>query len=141
MGSYDSGLGVWAVDDLAVGATVSLQVTASVDAGTSGLTLVNHAAVSASDLADPVLDNNASSVGVTVASTDLQLTKDLDNASPNEGAAITYTITLVNAGPNDASGVAVTDVLPVGLTLVDATPSGGTYNQGTGLWNVGALAN
>jgi LPXTG-site transpeptidase (sortase) family protein len=33
-------------------------------------------------------------------------------------------------------------VLPAGLTLVTATPSAGTtYNAGTGVWNIGGLAN
>jgi hypothetical protein len=57
-GTYDSGSGIWSVGNLAVGVTTSLQVSASVDAGTSGMTLLNHAWISASDLADPVADNN-----------------------------------------------------------------------------------
>src|SRR6202035_2225817 len=42
--------------------------------------------------------------------------------------------------PSDATSVQVTDLLPAGLTLVSATPAGGTYTSGTGVWNIGSLA-
>src|SRR5690606_34416444 len=46
-----------------------------------------------------------------------------------------------NAGPEDATGVVIEDVLPDGLTFVSANASDGTYDQATGLWTLGALAN
>src|SRR4029077_4712115 len=46
-----------------------------------------------------------------------------------------------NNGPSNATGVQVTDLLPAGLTFVSAVPSVGTYTSGTGLWNIGAMAN
>lgn len=52
----------------------------------------------------------------------------------------TITVTVQNAGPADAD-VTVTDMLPAGLSFVSATPSAGTYTAGTGLWDVGSLAN
>ncbi len=140
-GSYDSGSGTWTLGGLAGGATDSLEVSAQVDAGTAGATLVNRAWISASDLADPVAANDTSSVAVTVASTDLQVTKDVDNIAPNEGDPVVYTVTLGNSGPNDATGVQVTDLLPAGVTLAGSTPSQGTYEDVSGLWNVGLLTN
>src|SRR5207253_845856 len=53
---------------------------------------------------------------------------------------VTFTITLSNAGPTDASGITVTDQLPAGLTFISATPSTGTYTSGTGVWAVASLA-
>ena len=53
---------------------------------------------------------------------------------------MTFTVTANNAGPDAATGVQVTDVLPAGLTFVSATPSQGTYTPATGLWDVGAIA-
>ena len=73
---------------------------------------------------------------------DLSIAKAVDNPTPNVGTNVTFTITITNAaGYSPATGVTVNDVLPAGLTFVSATPGGGTsYNSGTGVWNVGALA-
>ncbi|WP_157477099.1 DUF11 domain-containing protein, partial [Lysobacter sp. Root690] len=56
------------------------------------------------------------------------------------GTNVTFTVTVSNNGPSAAAGVNVNDQLPAGYTLVSATPSVGTYNAGTGVWAVGALA-
>ena len=42
-----------------------------------------------------------------------------------------------NNGPDAATNVTLQDLLPAGVTFVSATPSQGTYNSGTGVWNVG----
>jgi uncharacterized repeat protein (TIGR01451 family) len=73
---------------------------------------------------------------------DIAITKMVSNSTPNVGVNVIFTITATNNGPNNATGVQVTDSLPVGLTFVSAAPSGvTTYDSGTGVWNVGALAN
>ncbi len=71
---------------------------------------------------------------------DLELTKDVDNASPIVGQTVTFTIEVVNQGEDDATGVEVTDQLPAGLSYI-SDDSGGAYNSGTGVWTIGALAN
>src|SRR5207247_1819517 len=85
--------------------------------------------------------NNRDSITITVQSADLRVTKVVNNATPNEGNTITYTVSLENNGPNSATNVGLTDLLPAGLTYTSSTPSQGTYASGTGLWTVGALAN
>jgi len=59
----------------------------------------------------------------------------------NVGDTVIFIIHLDNTGPNDASNVIVTDVLPVGLDFVSAS-DGGTYNPAsrTVTWNLGTLA-
>ena len=52
----------------------------------------------------------------------------MSNPTPNVGDTITFTVTLTNNGPNAATSVQVTDLLPAGLTFVSATPSQGTYD-------------
>src|SRR5439155_281430 len=78
---------------------------------------------------------------ITVQSADLRVTKAVNNATPNEGNAITYTVTLKNNGPNSGTNVGLTDLLPAWLTYTSSAPSQGTYADGTGLWSVGRLAN
>src|SRR5262249_28741752 len=78
-------------------------------------------------------------ITVTEPHADLALAKSVSDATPNVGDTITFTITLTNIGPDDATGVQVTDLLPPGLTFVSASP-GGAYNSNTGLWTVGAVA-
>ena len=50
-------------------------------------------------------------------------------------------MTVTNGGPTDTTGAMVVDQLPPGLVFVSATPSVGTYDSGTGLWNIGPMAN
>ncbi|WP_287308981.1 MULTISPECIES: SdrD B-like domain-containing protein, partial [unclassified Okeania] len=52
---------------------------------------------------------------------DLSVVKTVDNATPNVGENITFTINLTNDGPNDATNVDVKDLLPAGLTYVSDT--------------------
>src|SRR5262249_44811373 len=45
-----------------------------------------------------------------------------------------------NRGPNPATGIEVTDLLPAGLQFVSAAPTAGTYDPANGKWTVGSLA-
>jgi uncharacterized repeat protein (TIGR01451 family) len=74
-----------------------------------------------------------------VAVADLGLTKTVDNPGATIGQTVTFTITLVNRGPSEATNVAVTERPPQGLTFTGVTPSQGTYNNATGVWSVGTV--
>ncbi len=68
---------------------------------------------------------------------DISVTKTASNITP--GTTVTFTIQAINNGPVRATGVHVTDLLPVGLTFVSSTVSAGAYNSATGLWDVSVL--
>jgi choice-of-anchor A domain-containing protein/uncharacterized repeat protein (TIGR01451 family) len=72
---------------------------------------------------------------------DLSLVKSVDNSAPKNGDVVTYTLTVANHGPENATGVAVTDKLPAGLTYVASIPSQGNYDTATGIWAVGTINN
>ena len=85
-------------------------------------------------------NDSASDLTAIASQADVVVTKIASTASIVTGSNVTFTITAHNAGPSDATGVQVTDLLPAGLTLVSATPATGTYTSGTGVWNIGSLA-
>ena len=74
---------------------------------------------------------------------DLSLTKAVSNATPANGASITYTLTVTNAAasPSTAAGVVVEDLLPLGFAYSSHVAGGGSsFDPGTGQWSVGTLA-
>src|SRR5436190_7395773 len=81
---------------------------------------------------------------VVPATVDLALTKTASAATVAPGQLLTYTLNVVNNGPNaTTTGATVTDALPTGLTFVSATTSQGTVTQsgGTVTATLGNLAN
>lgn len=58
--------------------------------------------------------------------------------SPDPGPAggtFTYTLRIDNNGPNNATGVTLTNTLPAGSVFVDVNTTGGTCNQAAGIVN------
>ncbi len=74
-----------------------------------------------------------------IPTADLSLTKTVDVQMPPVGSNVVFTITVSNAGPDQATNVSVTDLLPAGFSYVSYIASQGTYVNGTGLWTVGTL--
>jgi LPXTG-site transpeptidase (sortase) family protein len=127
--------------NLPVGSTIVYTVTAVVVANPTG-NLVNTATVALPPgYTDPNPSNNTSTdTNFLGPVADLSLNKTVNNTTPNVGTNITFTLSLLNIGPDPATGVEVTENLPSGFTFVSAIPSQGTYNGVTGLWVVGDLA-
>ncbi|MEN2403197.1 DUF11 domain-containing protein, partial [Flavobacterium sp. MC2016-06] len=61
--------------------------------------------------------------------------------SPLVGSQVSFEVIVTNNGPQDVTGVQVTDVLPTGYTYTISTVSAGTYTATTGIWNIGGLPN
>ncbi|MBN1494627.1 DUF11 domain-containing protein [Candidatus Peregrinibacteria bacterium] len=74
-----------------------------------------------------------------IDSVDLLITKTVDVPSPIPYQTINFTITVTNNGPDTATGITVTDIIPGSLTYQSDTPSQGTYTSATGIWNIGSL--
>ena len=77
---------------------------------------------------------------LTLPIADLSVTKSTDNGTPAIADSVTFTVTISNAGPQDAATVQVTDALPAGMTFVSAGTSQGSYDSGSGTWAVGGVA-
>ena len=140
-GTYNSTSGVWTIGNLANGATATLSIIAQ--AIVSNTKLVNTAVINPNTAAnenDLNTTNNQANATVTVnPASDLGITKTVSNANPKYMDNVTFTLTVRNNGPDNATGVTVTDKLPAGLKFLSAT--GGTYNATTGVWTIGNLAN
>jgi uncharacterized repeat protein (TIGR01451 family) len=78
--------------------------------------------------------------GLHVNTSDLEVTKTVNNTHPNYLQNITYTLKVHNNGPDTAAGVIVTDKLPAGLKFISANGNG-TYNTTKGIWTIGTLKN
>ena len=66
-------------------------------------------------------------VPVSVPNTDLAVAKTQSTSSPSSPSDLTYTLTVTNNGPTDATSVTLTDVLPAHTTYASNTaPAGWT---------------
>src|SRR5262249_4649946 len=86
-------------------------------------------------------NNSASAQTPVDANADVEVTKAV---APTTGIlvgdTVTFTVQATNNGPNAATGVVVTDLLPAGLSFVSASPTQGTYTDSTGEWVISSLA-
>ncbi len=112
------------------------QIRALTDAQMCVPNMTDTATIS-SDTTDPNPANNTASFTSTVqAQSDLSISK-ADAPDPaaysttGTPSNVTYTLTFSNAGPSNANGVTITDVLPKGFTVVGtptSTVPGTTFN-------------
>lgn len=70
---------------------------------------------------------------------DLQLNQMVSNITPGLDEVVTFTLTLSNEGPDSATQVAVSAVLPPQLALKSRMASQGNYQIGWGKWTVDRL--
>jgi uncharacterized repeat protein (TIGR01451 family) len=75
---------------------------------------------------------------------DLEVIKYSDGKKPNthvysKGDTVTWTIKVVNNGPDDAVNAVAVDFLPSGLIYI-SDDSQGAFDHNTGIWNIGNLA-
>lgn len=92
---------------------------------------------------DQTPGNNSSTAVTTIAlaTADLSITKTPAPGPYGTGLPLTYTIVVANGGPDTATAVTVTDILPPGTTFQSATPGGACSGTTTITCNAGTLAN
>ncbi len=71
---------------------------------------------------------------------DLRVVKTVSDMAPPLGTDVTFTITITNDGPRPGTKVTVLEPLPTAYFYRSSTVSQGTFNSGTGVWDVGDLA-
>ena len=121
-------------EKLANGEKVLITIIAK--AAKSNTTLINNIKVNGTGFDSNISNNNDSETIKITPLVDLAITKVVDNANPLFDSIITYTITVVNNGPDKSFNVTVGDLLPDGVKFIS---SNGQYNPDTGVWFVGDL--
>nr|WP_299382800.1 gliding motility-associated C-terminal domain-containing protein [Allomuricauda sp.] len=146
-GTYSSASGLWNVGNLAAGSTINLNITAQVNASGDYNNIAEVISViqldpdSTPGNNDPTEDDQAEQSIAPRTVSDISVTKTANTLTPSVGENIVFTVTVNNAGPNDATGVVVEDLLNSGYSLVSVLPSTGVYYGITGSWDIGTLAN
>ncbi len=112
------------------GASKQYTITVDVDMSTTG-TITNNASVASTTTLINTGDDSVMQVTTVNQEADLSITKS-DNTDPviAGSGTITYTVTVNNAGPSDATNVIVTDTLPGGVTFVSTSGCGEDPNGG-----------
>jgi uncharacterized repeat protein (TIGR01451 family) len=120
---------------LASGAQTTVTITVDVASGAQG-TLSNTAVVSGNE-DETTTANNTATVQTTVSPrVDLAIIK-ADSPDPVvAGQQLTYTLSIENLGPSDATGVQVVDTLPAGVSFVSASSTVGTVSHAGGVVTV-----
>ena len=139
-GSYDDGIGVWTVGDLANGEGATLELTAIAAAGSGGTIATNRASVGASSHEDPNSANDEAEVAILIYGADLAIRKSVDPAAAVEGQTVRYALVVTNPGPSEATGIEVSEPLTNGLSYSHHEASQGSYSSVSGIWSVGTLA-
>lgn len=119
---HSGGIVTCTIASLAVGAAPDITIVVTAP-GTYG-TIYNTASITTTST-DPVSgNNNTGSVPTSVTpSSDLSISKSAA-LTVSAGGSLIYTVSVSNIGPSTASGVIVTDTLPLGVGFVSA--NGGT---------------
>jgi uncharacterized repeat protein (TIGR01451 family) len=119
---------------LAPSGTALVTITGAVASGTANGTMLTNTSSVSSTTPDPNAADNTDSDTTTVAtSADLDLSLVAVPEPVVIGGIVTYTLTVTNNGPSDASSVTLTDTLPAGVSFLAVTPGPPTCTEVGGI--------
>ncbi len=123
--THAAGVVTCPVGTLAVGAAVTLHITANAPAALADRDLVNQATVTETEGDANPADNTAGATTRVGPLADVKVVKQGPPSAP-AASTITWTVIATNAGPSVATNVTISDPLPPGATLVSVTPDQGS---------------
>jgi uncharacterized repeat protein (TIGR01451 family) len=141
--SEAAGVVTCTLGDIANGDSVDITIVTTADTDGSALNSVSVTGDQTDSNGSNDSDTETTTINPPPPETDLAITKT-DSVDPvTVGDPVTYTVTVTNNGPDDATGVTAIDTLPGKVTYVSATPSQGTCSQAGGVitCTLGAIAN
>ena len=135
-GLFSTVTGNWSLGNLNIGENASLNITINI---TNMETFVYHTNITGTTN-DTNNSNNNDTINFTVApTTDLSVNLTVNQTSFTVGDNVTFTITVYNNGPSNATNTNLTLNLPTGFIIDSFTPPIGTYTAN--VWNIGNFTN
>jgi uncharacterized repeat protein (TIGR01451 family) len=102
--------------NLPVGGSLSFTINVDVPPGYSG-NLVINANVATTNTDNNTANDTDSDTNAQSSQVDIEVSKDDGATTYTAGNTVTYTVSVTNNGPSDATNVAVTDTAPSGTTI------------------------
>ncbi len=133
VGTYENG--IWTIPSLASGATATLTISGIATAVMAGCCTPNTATIINQTEYDP----HTIGESVTKETYTKEANVALSQTANYQGNVVTFTVTATNNGPDTATNINITDLIPAGFTNVTVTPSIGTYENG--IWIIPSLEN
>ena len=132
-GSYNASSSLWEIPFIDIAGTATLQMLVTV---LNSGDYTNIAKLVEVDQLDSETANDQDEAYVSVVPmADISLKKTVNNNMPNVGEEVVYTLTVTNDGPDTATNLQITDILPFGITVGNIN-DGGVLNGNTIIWNV-----
>ncbi|MFN4764657.1 hypothetical protein ACKGJN_16120, partial [Gillisia sp. Q332] len=125
----------WTIGDMPLNGTATLSIIATVNEPGPGIFYTNTASKVPGEQVDLVSGNNSDDATVVPQQADLAIAKTVDDATPNVGDVVTFTLTVTNLGTDNATGVSVEDVVPAGYGTITNISGGGTLTGSTITWS------
>src|SRR5207247_1533936 len=137
-GTLSGSVVTWSIASLAAGASGTVQLVVSVASPLANGTVIHNQTYSVASAQTAAV--NGSDDATTVTSAPVLAVSASDAPDPVvAGGTITYTLGFSNTGSSGATGVVLSDTIPVNTTFVSAT-GGGALSAGIVTWSIGSLA-
>ncbi len=136
VGTYDPNTGIWTIPFLEKFTTTTLTINGKAGTSMAGTSITNRATEIFQTEYNPQ-PGDSTSIPVYTKMADVTLTQ----TGGYQGNVVNFTINATNNGPDTATNIKITDLIPSGLTGVTVTPSIGTYDPNTGIWTIPELLN
>ncbi|CEA12628.1 Ig-like domain-containing protein [Methanobacterium formicicum] len=136
VGTYDPNTGIWTIPFLAKFTTATLTIIGKAGTSMAGTSITNRATEIFQTEYNPY-PGDSTSIPVYTKMADVTL----NQTGSYQGNVVTFTVNATNNGPDTATNIKITDLIPSGLTGVTVTPSIGTYDSNTGIWTIPELLN
>src|SRR5207247_1022612 len=137
-GSLSAGVVTWSIGSLAAGGSGSVTLMVGVASPLANGTVITDGTYSIGSVETAPVSGVATTT--TVTSAPVLAVTATDAPDPVvAGGTITYTLNFSNTGNSGATGVVLSDTVPVNTTFVSAT-GGGLLSAGIVTWSIGPLA-